>query len=351
MPYCVAPLSLRHERKHPAVLLGKSGGHLQALPVVPGNAIAAVVEPNAGRNGPPATWRGISGARRRANSCPSCDLGSSVSITPCCSALSFFAPSLRGIETRLQPLSACARRGCSDDPPQPALPPPAISDGLPSTRIVEALLKAIEMKFSHATFLGSLTKALLLMIATAGDGAVERMLMAPDQRLDPLVGAELHIGRTAPAQRGDERAQSARAAPDRRPSPPASAGLARSRSAPPDRARLQAANKILFIRQSGGQVRIYTELGKGTTMCLYLPRYVGAAQEEGVASEGTVTPGHGETVLVIDDEEVVRMLVLDVLEENRYAALEANDGPSGLRTSNPRRGSICSSPRSACPAG
>jgi PAS domain S-box-containing protein len=86
-----------------------------------------------------------------------------------------------------------------------------------------------------------------------------------------------------------------------------------------------------FIRQSGGQVRIYTELGKGTTMCLYLPRYLGAAQDEGVASEATVAPGHGETVLVVDDEEIVRRVVLEVLEENGYAALEASDGPSGLR--------------------
>jgi CheY-like chemotaxis protein len=62
-----------------------------------------------------------------------------------------------------------------------------------------------------------------------------------------------------------------------------------------------------------------------------LPISASPAQEEGLASEDIATPGHGETVLVIDDEEVVRGLVLDVLEENGYAALEASDGASGLR--------------------
>ncbi len=87
-----------------------------------------------------------------------------------------------------------------------------------------------------------------------------------------------------------------------------------------------------FVRQSGGQVRIYSELGKGTTMCLYLPRYTGedeTADEAAVA--GGLEPGDGETVLVIDDEPTVRMLIAEVLEENGYAAIEAGDGAAGLR--------------------
>jgi signal transduction histidine kinase len=87
-----------------------------------------------------------------------------------------------------------------------------------------------------------------------------------------------------------------------------------------------------FVRQSGGQVRIYSEPGKGTTMCLYLPRYTGDAQareDEPVA--GAIDRGAGETVLVIDDEPTVRMLIVEVLEENGYSAIEATDGPSGLR--------------------
>jgi CheY-like chemotaxis protein len=87
-----------------------------------------------------------------------------------------------------------------------------------------------------------------------------------------------------------------------------------------------------FVRQSGGQVRIYSEIGKGTTMCLYLPRFFGELEEPGdAAAQAAVDIGHGETVLVIDDEPILRMLITDVLQENGYQALEAKDGPSGLK--------------------
>ena len=88
-----------------------------------------------------------------------------------------------------------------------------------------------------------------------------------------------------------------------------------------------------FVRQSGGQVRIYSEVGSGTTMCLYFPRYFGDAEENpaGAATPAADYGGHGEVVLVIDDEPTVRMLIVDVLEEAGYAALTAADGPAGLK--------------------
>jgi len=88
-----------------------------------------------------------------------------------------------------------------------------------------------------------------------------------------------------------------------------------------------------FVRQSGGQVRIYSELGQGTTMCLYLPRHFGKAVDADVAGAPAyaVEQARGETVLVIDDEPAVRMLIVDVLEETGYTAIEASDGPAGLR--------------------
>lgn len=87
-----------------------------------------------------------------------------------------------------------------------------------------------------------------------------------------------------------------------------------------------------FVRQSGGQVRIYSELGMGTTMCLYFPRYIGELEmpDQADAEEHAQT-GHGETVLVIDDEESIRMLLVMVLEEAGYRVLEADTGPSGLK--------------------
>lgn len=87
-----------------------------------------------------------------------------------------------------------------------------------------------------------------------------------------------------------------------------------------------------FVRQSGGQVRVYSEIGKGTTMCLYLPRYMGSVEEDELLPDAAITPiGAGETILVIDDEPIVRMLIIEVLEEAGYTALEAGDGPSGLK--------------------
>lgn len=87
-----------------------------------------------------------------------------------------------------------------------------------------------------------------------------------------------------------------------------------------------------FVRQSGGQVRIYSEVGKGTTMCLYLPRFVGGKDDADLPGLPSVADlGHGETVVVIDDDVTVRMLIVEVLEEAGYVVIQAADGPTGLK--------------------
>jgi PAS domain S-box-containing protein len=87
-----------------------------------------------------------------------------------------------------------------------------------------------------------------------------------------------------------------------------------------------------FARQSGGQVRIYSEVGQGTTMCIYLPRHAeDAALPDEPELETEAPLGEGEVVLVIDDEPTIRMLVADLLTEAGYAVIEAADGPAGLK--------------------
>jgi PAS domain S-box-containing protein len=89
-----------------------------------------------------------------------------------------------------------------------------------------------------------------------------------------------------------------------------------------------------FTRQSGGQVSIQSEPGHGTSICLYLPRVAlnsAASEMEPTHGASLQTSGSGETVLVVDDEPAVRMLVVEILEELGYRVLEACDGKEGLR--------------------
>ncbi|MCJ2021808.1 PAS domain S-box protein [Methylobacterium sp. E-065] len=88
-----------------------------------------------------------------------------------------------------------------------------------------------------------------------------------------------------------------------------------------------------FARQSEGQVRIYSEVGQGTTVCLYLPRHYGEAGDGDVARRLAEVgrAGQGETVLIVDDEPSVRMLVTEVLEDLGYTAIEAADSVAGVR--------------------
>lgn len=86
-----------------------------------------------------------------------------------------------------------------------------------------------------------------------------------------------------------------------------------------------------FVRQSGGQVRIYSEIGRGTSVRLYLPRWDGEAAEDSIELLAPAAPGRGENVLVVDDEDAVRMLVLDVLADQGYASISASDGQAAMK--------------------
>jgi hypothetical protein len=105
-----------------------------------------------------------------------------------------------------------------------------------------------------------------------------------------------------------------------------------------------------FAKQSGGQVRINSEVGQGTTVCLYLPRHYGEADEDGPDPGEAGGAAPGETVLIVDDEPTVRMLVTEVLEDLGYTAIEAADSAAGSRCCSRTCASTCWSPMSVCPA-
>jgi PAS domain S-box-containing protein len=87
-----------------------------------------------------------------------------------------------------------------------------------------------------------------------------------------------------------------------------------------------------FARQSNGHVLINSKLGQGTSVTLYLPRHHGDAAMERIASATAAQyAATGETVLVVEDEPVVRGVVIEMLHDQGYRVLEAVDGPSGLR--------------------
>ncbi|HEX3673970.1 MAG TPA: PAS domain S-box protein [Rhizomicrobium sp.] len=88
-----------------------------------------------------------------------------------------------------------------------------------------------------------------------------------------------------------------------------------------------------FVRQSDGAIRIESETGKGTTIEICLPRFRGALDDIAVTEQAPDADhmGNDEVVLVVEDDGVVRLLIVEVLNDLGYKALEAADGPSALR--------------------
>ena len=78
-----------------------------------------------------------------------------------------------------------------------------------------------------------------------------------------------------------------------------------------------------FAGQSSGKVRIHSTPGVGTTVALYLPAAEVVAEAEPAAPGSKVAEGAGQTVLLVEDDPAVRLLVREVLEELSYVAIEA----------------------------
>ena len=85
-----------------------------------------------------------------------------------------------------------------------------------------------------------------------------------------------------------------------------------------------------WVKQSGGHIKIYSEVGHGTTIKLYLPR---AVEEGAVAAAPTepVPPGGNETILVVEDNANVRKTVVRQLHDLGYRSVEAESGASALK--------------------
>jgi PAS domain S-box-containing protein len=87
-----------------------------------------------------------------------------------------------------------------------------------------------------------------------------------------------------------------------------------------------------FARQSGGQVQILSELGKGTRICVYLPQHGGpAVPQDDTLTSTTVESSAGGTILLVDDEASIRHLIDEILDEIGYTVIGAADGAAGVK--------------------
>ncbi len=83
---------------------------------------------------------------------------------------------------------------------------------------------------------------------------------------------------------------------------------------------------LAIVRSHGGFVRVQSEVGKGTVFEVYLPAVVSESEEGPEQPGDSMRRGHGETILVVDDEQIVREITKVTLEDNGYRVLTANDG-------------------------
>ena len=102
-----------------------------------------------------------------------------------------------------------------------------------------------------------------------------------------------------------------------------------------------------FVKQSSGHINIYSEEGHGTTIKIYLPHGTGAA----FAADPLVPALQGghETILVVEDDKLVRDYVLAQLHSLGYATLDASNAAQALHWSKPAASSIFCLPTSSCP--
>jgi CheY-like chemotaxis protein len=85
-----------------------------------------------------------------------------------------------------------------------------------------------------------------------------------------------------------------------------------------------------IVKQSGGNIWLYSELGKGTTFKIFLPRVDDTAADQEILSRQQPVPGGTETLLLVEDEEQVRLIIREALEKQGYNVLSAANGEEAL---------------------
>jgi len=95
-----------------------------------------------------------------------------------------------------------------------------------------------------------------------------------------------------------------------------------------------------IVKQSGGYVWAYSEVGKGTAFKVYFPRYGDKASEAKDLASSNASLRGGETVLLVEDDEGVRSFVLQLLTMNGYRVLTAGNGEEALETAGRHRGPV-----------
>jgi two-component system, cell cycle sensor histidine kinase and response regulator CckA len=95
-----------------------------------------------------------------------------------------------------------------------------------------------------------------------------------------------------------------------------------------------------IVKQSGGFIWVYSELGKGTSFKIYLPRLDQVAEHTNVPHRGTELPRGTETVLLTEDEQDVREIAREFLESGGYRVIEARDGAEAIELAAKHRGEI-----------
>jgi len=95
-----------------------------------------------------------------------------------------------------------------------------------------------------------------------------------------------------------------------------------------------------IVKQSGGHISVGSELGKGTTFNVYLPRAEEAAQPKKAEWVEAAAGGGGETILLVEDEPAVRELARTVLSEQGYTVIEAQNSEDAVRLAGRHRSEI-----------